>query len=183
MRLDVLICTLESRSALLARLRSELTAQRTKYGLPVGIVTSCDRGLAAIGAKRQLLLEKSRADYVVFVDDDDRIAPDYLSRIIEALKENPDCIGIQGVMTTDGKSPHLFEHSIRHPHWHTRNGVHYRTPNHLNPVRRTLAIQTGFQPLRVAEDRDYSERLRPLLKTEVFLSGPIYFYDYRRVKG
>jgi len=46
-------------------------------------------------------------------------------------------------------------------------------------VKREHAIATGFKNITYAEDKDYSDRIKPLLKTEVFLERPIYFYlDY-----
>ncbi len=62
--------------------------------------------------------------------------------------------------------------------WFERDGVYYRCPNHLNPVRRSLAIRAGFPARSFREDLDYSLALRPLLRSEVFLEGPVYFYEF-----
>lgn len=56
--------------------------------------------------------------------------------------------------------------------------VYYRNPNHLNPVKKELAIQVPYKEINFGEDKDYSERLFPLLKTEVYISGIIYYYLY-----
>jgi glycosyltransferase involved in cell wall biosynthesis len=149
-----------------------------ELGIDVQILSECDNGSISVGKKRQNLLDRSQGDYLAFIDDDDRVSSSYLSRISEALQDSPDCVGMQGIVTFDGKRSELFEHSIRHPKWERRCGVYYRYPNHLNPVRRDLALKVGFKDLRVGEDFDYSNRLRPLISTEYFIHEPIYFYDY-----
>ncbi len=83
-------------------------------------------------------------------------------------------------MTVDGENPQRFEHSIKYDGWYTKDGVHYRTPNHLSVVRCELARKVGFVSKNVGEDHDYSMRLRPLLKTEASTGEtPLYFYFYR----
>lgn len=180
--LDVLICTLEKRREMFQSLCGFFVSQLDEFKGRVSILWEIDNGEESVGTKRQRLLHRAKSDYIVFVDDDDNVALDYLSRILGALQERPDCVGMQGLITIDGAPPALFEHSLRHTHWFEEGGVYYRCPNHLNPVKRELALRAGFKDMSFGEDRDYSERLLPLLKTEVFLDGPIYFYDYRSKK-
>jgi hypothetical protein len=47
----------------------------------------------------------------------------------------------------------------------------------LNPIKRKIALSVGFLDISVGEDYDYSLRLKPLLKTEVYIKTPIYFYQ------
>jgi hypothetical protein len=89
-----------------------------------------------------------------------------------------DCIAISGVMTTNGNLPQCFEHSIKYERWENRPGLMVRTPNHLNPVKRSLALETGFTNMDHGEDKDYADRLRPRLKKEA-PSGGTYFYFQR----
>jgi hypothetical protein len=56
--------------------------------------------------------------------------------------------------------------------------VYFRTPNHISPVRRELALQAGFPDVTYAEDREYSKRLLPLCKNEAKIKGSIYHYKY-----
>ena len=80
-------------------------------------------------------------------------------------------------MTTRGAKPEIFRHSIYFDGWYTKEGIHYRTPNHLSAVKREIALQVGFVSKNVGEDHDYSKRLRPLLKKEVSVGEkPLYFY-------
>lgn len=173
-RLSILIPTLTSRAALLAGLMAHLGE---RDGLEVLI--DLDEGERSIGTKRNALVERARGDYVAFIDDDDWVCDDYVSRVIEATESDPDVIGLRGVMTTDGKRPRTFEHSIRYSDWHAAaDGTLCRCPNHINPVRREIAARVPFLELSFGEDKAYSLVLRPLLKTEVMLDEPAYFYRY-----
>jgi len=78
-------------------------------------------------------------------------------------------------------------HSIRYDRWYSEgtgdDEVFYRPPNHLNPVQRDLARAARFPDRSHGEDHEYSMRLRPLLRSERFLEGPIYFYRAETCTG
>jgi hypothetical protein len=139
-----------------------------------------DRVEPTIGEKRQALVQRARGHFVAFIDDDDGVSPWYIERVVRALQDNPeaDCASLVGVMTTNGGAPERFEHSIKYEDWgRTSNGLHVRCPNHLNAIRRELALQVGFQAKSHAEDFDFSNRLRPLLSKEASTGDdPLYFY-------
>lgn len=178
--LSICIATLPSRKEKLARLVDHIFSQTKRYPRQVEILTDA-REQITIGEKRQTLLEKSKGQYVCFVDDDDWIAHNYIENILFELRFNPtvDCIALNGIMTTAGEVPERFENSIKHIEWKTENGVHLRSINHLNPVRRELALKAGFTPKSHAEDFDYSMALRSLLKTEASTGDkPLYYYWY-----
>lgn len=189
--LSVLICSLPARRAMCERLYAFLYSQvrreaRMHFTNFVEIFVDDKPGISrddkpgiSRGAKRQRLLERARGQYVCFVDDDDWVAPNYIERIVTGLTDHPgaDCAAFVGVMTTDGNNPVRFEHSLLYERWEQVNGVHVRPPNHLNPVRRVLALETGFRDLDHGEDKDFSDRLRPRLRKEVPTGNvPLYFY-------
>ena len=177
--LDILICSLNSRKTFLDRLCSILQPQISD---DIGIICDCDDGEVSIGMKRNRLLANATAEYVAFVDDDDRISDNYCASIIGALQTRPDCVGIEGIITFDGQAPKKFIHSLKCGHWHEDNTTYYRTINHLNPIKRTIAIEAGFPDQSHGEDSEYSSRLAGKLKTEIYIEGPIYYYDFRRNK-
>lgn len=131
-----------------------------------------------IGTKRNKLLEKAKGEYVVFVDDDDHICYNYVQLILDACKEGSDCIGISGTMTTNGNNERQWHISKDYGSWHTKDNVYYRTPNHISPVKRELALQAGFPEISFGEDFEYSMRLIPLIKTETKVNGNIYWYRF-----
>lgn len=172
-KLSILICTLESRTEKFLRLQSVLKSQTVKK--PVEIISLCDHGELTIGAKRQKLLESTTSEYVAFIDDDDLVPNDYVDKILHGLKNNPDCLNLNGVIfLSTGEC--YFKHSLEYKEWYDNNNVYYRMPNHLNTIKRDLALRVGYKNLSRGEDYDFSQRLLPLLKTENVVPGILYYY-------
>ena len=173
-KLSILICSVLSRIEMLRSLLGALKEQLTK---DVEILVERDEGKITIGAKRNVLLQKATGNYVAFVDDDDKVSDDYVTKILKAISTSPDCCSIEGEIHFRSKSvTKKFIHSIRYKRWFQAGDIYYRCPNHLNPVKRTTALRVGFPDMARGEDKNYSLRLRPLLKTEQKIDGVIYFY-------
>lgn len=172
--LSILIGTMPIRSEKLANLRAVLDRQLTPE---VEVITDISMNYN-IGTKRNKLLQLSSGKYIVYLDDDDLIASDYIEKILEACKQDRDCIGISGTITTNGVNERQWHISKDFQMWFERGNVYYRTPNHISPVKRELALQAGFPEINFSEDHEYSMRLLPLLKTETKIPGNIYFYRY-----
>jgi glycosyltransferase involved in cell wall biosynthesis len=172
-RLSILVCSTEERKGCFQNLARVLKAQSNSY---VELLANIDNGLKTIGAKRNELLESAKGDYVCFVDDDDMLSPFYTSKILEAIKTNPDCCGLEGIITFSCKYPKKFIHSLRYDHWFEKEDIYYRCPNHLNTIKREIALDTKFPDKSWQEDLDFSTRLKGKLKTEVYIDEPIYYY-------
>lgn len=189
--LSVLILTMPGRRNFLSRLLDELDAQKYECNLFDEIeikVIEAVQGDYNIGKKRNLILQNAKGKYVCFIDDDDRISKDYLPTIITALKENPncDCLSLKGIITTDGKNPEIFEHSIKYSGWKTTGNVikYERYPNHLNVIRAEIAKQFKFPEINMGEDHVWSTVLYQsgLLKNEIYIDEILYYYQYRTNK-
>jgi hypothetical protein len=186
--LSVLILSTHSRLGYLDRLLTKLHSITRPYGLEIEILTNIDGGEQTIGKKRQDLLMRAQGHYVVFMDDDDLVHDVYFDRIMPAITTMQyDVVGFRGIYTLDGQNPCVFEHSIKHDKWwdEQKDGrtIYYRCPNHLNPVRRELALKAGYPQVNRGEDRDYSYALRPLLKSEHMVEEPpLYYYLERSIK-
>lgn len=172
--LSILIATMPIRANKLANLRQVLDRQITP---DVEVITDISMSYN-IGTKRNKLLELASGKYVIFIDDDDLIGSDYIEKILEACKTNCDCMGISGIITTNGGGEMPWHISKDYMNWFERKGVYYRTPNHISPVKRELAIKAGFPEIAFAEDYGYSMRLLPLLRTETKIPGILYYYRY-----
>lgn len=172
--LSILIATMPSRSAKLAELRTILDPQLTNE---VEVITDSSMNYN-IGTKRNTLLSLASGKYVIFIDDDDMISDDYVAKILEACKSDCDCIGISGIISTNGRNERNWHISKDFQMWLERGNVYYRTPNHISPVKRELALLAGFPEIAFGEDYEYSMRLLPLLKTEVKIPGILYYYKY-----
>lgn len=182
--LSILVCTTTERKHFLERMIDAFTPQ---LNYRVELLVESDDGNMRIGRKRNLLLDKAKGKYICYFDDDDLPSEDYVEKILKAIEPNPDCCSLEGLYTVDGNNPTLFRHSLDYKQWETANEngetVYYRTPNHLNAVKRDIALQVRFNDnMSNGEDKDYSDRIRPLLKKESKIDGVIYHYLFLNVK-
>lgn len=179
--LSVLICALEQRHDLLLRLLKQLEPQCQRNNIELLIET--DDGKITTGHKRNLLLQRSTADYVCFVDEDDEVSERYGEGLLLALVSRPDCVGIQGVCRfTDGGTKRLEVSRLHTIMCRKRRMMptHYilRATGHLTPVRRDIAIRVGFPDMTCGEDSAYSHRLRDLLVKETPADPALTQYIY-----
>ncbi len=175
--LSILIPTLPKRAAMLNTLTIEIArqiGQRTDIEVIVD-----DRVNVTTGEKRNWLNNAATGEYVQHVDDDDMLFPWAIDAIATALKSKPDCVAINGIITTDGKNPQKFFHAIG-LEYVTKNNQHFRPPNHLSPIKRELAQQIKFPDLTYMEDHAWCMAMQKagLLKTQVIVDMPVYHYRY-----
>jgi len=151
-----------------------------QYDDEIEILFECDNKEISVGAKRQKLLERATGEYIVFIDDDDWVADFYVSEILKAIKYTPDCIGFLIDCDIEGVKSNA-KASLRYKEWQENvDGFKYvRSIYHKTPVKREIALQVGFSDKRFGEDYEYSQRIMPLLKTEVFINKVMYYYIYR----
>lgn len=173
--LSILIATMPERQKSFDELMLSLTCPEFNNHLEILVDSSKAYN---IGTKRNKLLRQAKGDYIVFIDDDDEVSKNYIQLILEACKLNPDCIGISGIITTNGANERQWHISKDYERWYELDRVYYRTPNHISPVKRELALKAGFPEIQFGEDAEYSRRLLPLLKTEVKIPGNLYHYKY-----
>lgn len=179
---SILIPTLKARKHLLARVHTEISNQIQAAGLDnrIEILLFEDNREHTVGYKRNWLLNNAKGEYVCFLDDDDMVSDDYIKLIYSKLLTNPDCVGLEGIITSDGKNAHKFIHSIKYHDWFFENDIYYRPPNHLNPIKRSIAIQFKFPEINSGEDKAWSMAIEKsgLLKVEAPVSKPYYYYIY-----
>lgn len=135
------------------------------------------------GTKRNILINQADAEYFCFVDDDDQLAPDYISSIMQAIESNPDVVTFQGWMTTNGA--HRVDWTIKlGEKYEERNGHYYRWPNHLCVFKKELVKHIKFEDIWQAEDYRWSLAVKNsgVLKTEVHIPKQLYHYDYKTNK-
>jgi glycosyltransferase involved in cell wall biosynthesis len=180
--LSILICHLPERTEFLNKLLFRLRLQVLRTPVEI-IVASHGRGIS-IGRKRNILVDASTGKYVAFIDDDDMVAFSYVSNILEAVRNGVDCIGITGKYLEKNKPDWSFRHSITVGWWckDKQLRIYYRSPNHLNPIKRELVAQCQFPEISFGEDKVFSDAIKPLLRTERFIEEPIYYYHYVKNK-
>jgi glycosyltransferase involved in cell wall biosynthesis len=182
--LSILILTIEGRESFYNNLIASIAKQIKESNLrtDVEVLVSKDvRGQNTIGSKRNTLLKQANGIYAMFIDDDDMLANGSLPLIIEKLKsENPDVLLLEGVLTTDGNNPQTFIHSLKIKEWYEHDGVYYRPPNHLNPIRTSISKDFAFPEINHGEDKAWSMAIcnANVLKTESTINMPYYFYQF-----
>lgn len=176
MILSILICTLPERAEKLKRLLDILRPQITA---DVEILTD-DRGRhITTGQKRNELLHRAKGIYSVFIDDDDIVSHDYIEKVLQASRHNPDCITFRGYMTTNGFNRVNFVLRLGEK-YEERNGIYYRFPNHIVPIKTQIGRQVAFENITHGEDYKWALQIkdRNLLKTEFYIDSELYHYDY-----
>jgi hypothetical protein len=174
--LTILICTIQAREKKLRRLLDILIPQ---IDSSVSLVMNADDNMT-VGEKRNRLVGGAAGKYVCFVDDDDLVSNDYVKKITDAIKSGyPDCVGIQGIMLTNSNCPRRFFHTIEVNNWYTNGSEYYRAPNHLNPIKKEIVQKVQFNSFKSFwEDLEFSSSIKHLLKTEVMIDDPVYYYLY-----
>lgn len=180
-KLSVLICTTSARSEkikpLLATLHEQVFVAGYDHEVEIIIDT---HETDNVGVKRNRLLKLAKGRLVSFCDSDDMISPHYVYNILQAINlSDPDCIAINGVITFNGGNERKWYISKEYGSWYQTGLEYFRTPNHISPIRRVLALQAGFPEWSFAEDFEFSRRVFPLLKNECIISEPMYYYNYR----
>lgn len=173
-KLSILIATIPERADMLQSLLKVLYPQQS-IDVEILIDPCMDYN---IGIKRNKLLARAGGDYIVYADDDDSVSPKYVELILKAIETEPDCVGINGTITINGTAERPWFISKEYKRWYEWQRVYYRTPNHISPVKRALALIAGFPETTFGEDYAYSMSLLPLLKTEVIIDEPLYTYKY-----
>jgi hypothetical protein len=185
--LSVLIPTLQSRQAAAEKLFAHLYAQIESLPEPhrVEILTALDQQERPVGIKRNELLAKARGRYVCFVDDDDWVETDYMAELLAAMDRSPhaDCVVFQGRYYVDGQPGLDFDFDLQYAAYRNTAERYERTPNHLCPVKRQLALAARFDASNRGEDAAYARRLRPMLRTQAVcrdgVGGKRQLYHYR----
>jgi len=137
-----------------------------------------------IGEKRNILYAKSNGIYSWQIDSDDDISPDAVWRIMEAIKQSPDCITFQEKCTIDGveySSNHLLEYGdwegdgskLLWDGWHF-----HRTTFFKSIIKTEIARNVPVPHIRFGEDHQWAQTLKPHLKTEVHIPEFIYYYQH-----
>jgi glycosyltransferase involved in cell wall biosynthesis len=186
MRLSILVCSTQNRYnnfllKILDQLFSQCAALPLHLWSEVEVITVIDNKTRMLGTKRNDLLNMAQGDYVVFVDDDDRVSDDYVQELLDAVTVGADVITFEVEVSLNGNEPKPCYYDMRYKSDYNLPDSYHRLPNHIMAVKRELALATKYQDILKGEDADYSKRLAPLLKTQHIIEKVLYYYDYSDV--
>lgn len=144
----------------------------------VQVMVLTDTKSLSIGHKRNALARAATGRYIQFIDDDDRVAANMMASVLEATSTDVDVITFRASVRINGGPPKICRYSRTFGADYNTEEEYRRIPNHLCVVKRELALDTTWGDVDYGEDRDYSTRLLPRLKTEHEINQVLYFYDY-----
>jgi glycosyltransferase involved in cell wall biosynthesis len=181
MLLSIGIRGLLARHEIVKGLLKILSIQIEKSPYPIEVLHFNDLGLdksgCGMGLKGNRIIDAASGKYVVFVDDDDQVSENYIEKICEVIsKQDVDCVGICGTIKSPTGKVGTFKHSLQYKEWEEKEGIFYRSPSQINPIRTSIAKQARFKDDAYNSDFDYSQRVAPFLKTEVHIDDPLYIY-------
>lgn len=189
-KLDVLILTQPSRLLFLGQIMLGLGKQLWNHSNVNVIMRVYDKELT-LGENRNILRNKSSAEYIMFLDDDDWLAPDFFNRVMPHLHDNVDYIGFRVQCycthlnwTKYGETFHSLEYGGRAAPWAREGNRFFRDLVHTNPIKRELAMQAAFDG-GFGEDARWAAKLRKLgiVKTQFYIDDVMYHYLWRAVKN
>ena len=183
MRLSILIPTVHNRrNTFLPRILEQVYEQYDHLSVDdqkeVEILVLMDNKTIMLGDKRNLMIEQAQGEYVVFVDDDDRLSKNYIHSILMATYEKKDAIVFLAEVSINGDTPKVCHYSKDYDRDFNDNSNYYRLPNHICAVKKEIAEMVQFPSVLYGEDSGYSKKLKPLLKTETKINEVLYYYDF-----
>jgi len=144
----------------------------------VEILILSDTKLMCLGEKRNKMIDISQGEYVVFVDDDDRVSTDYISTLLEACDSGADVIAFKAMVSLNGGKPLPCYYSKDNLKDFNKPDGYYRIPNHICCVRKEVSLKSSFPNILKGEDSLYAKLLLPHLTSEHKLNKVLYYYDY-----
>ena len=192
MKFQILILTQRIRAEMLSQLLSILEPQISALGIrkfdQVDILICNERPEKELGAKREAMRQMAQGQYIAFLDDDDLVAPDYISSILPLL-DGVDQIGFNLEMYSGHEKMAPVYHSLQYGKWTNPVngrlgdvGSFCRDISHINPMRRELALQVPMEG-GIGEDCRWAAAMRGKVKTEHYINRSLYFYLWRPNKN
>jgi glycosyltransferase involved in cell wall biosynthesis len=177
--LSILIATMGCRNEQFLKLMKLLLSQVNDFH-NIEVIAYWNNGEKSIGEIRQALLNQSKGEYVCFIDDDDAIPPYYCVEILSNLGK--DYVGFEVELYNDGVLQPRVMHSILYKNWSQDAQGFYRGVTHLNPIKRSIAIQGKFFG-EAGEDERWSRSVTPFVLTENYINKIMYSYRHSSDKS
>lgn len=181
--LSILVCSVHTRyKTFLPKIQDQLYDQYNRLEPTdqdkVEIMVLTDNKKMMLGYKRNTMVDIAQGRYIVFVDDDDRIAPDYIAELLKGIKSDADCIVFQAEVSLNGEPSKICYYSKDVKRDYNHKDGYYRIPNHICCVKRKVSLKSTFPNVLYGEDAGYGKVLLPFIKTEHKINKVLYYYDY-----
>jgi glycosyltransferase involved in cell wall biosynthesis len=177
MKLSILTPTIPTRIASVAALQAKIAAQ-IDDDLTVENLCLSDNRARTIGAKRQALVDIARGEYIAFVDDDDDISDDYVSRLLTAIETGADVITFRQRAIYNGlKSEVHFGINNRDGQFNP-GGITLRAPWHVCAWKRESVAGCLFGESNYGEDLIWCQQARKRIQTAHHIDAVLHTYRH-----
>ena len=181
--LSILVCSVHTRyktflPLIQDQLYDQLAALSEADQDRVEIIILTDNKKMMLGHKRNTMVDIAQGKYIAFVDDDDRIADDYIAQLLKATASNADSIVFKAEVSLNGEPAKICDYSKDHRRDYNHKDGYYRIPNHICCIKRSVSLKSSFPNVLYGEDAGYGKVLLPFLKTEHKINKILYYYDY-----
>ena len=180
-KLSILVPTVPSRIELFyVKLMKELLKQIEPYKNEIELISLFDNKKRFIGKKRQEMINLSQGEYIVFIDDDDRISNDYINQIMTKLSENPntDCVVFDSICRVNGGIDKLCKYGIEFEYGDINNGLEWRgKPAHTMVYARNIVKNHQYTDMGHGEDYDWVKRAYLDIRNQSRIDKVLYYYD------
>ncbi len=148
----------------------------------VEILALLDNQVHTVGTKRNLLMGMATGEYLTFVDDDDRISPDYVDAILQAIGLNPgvDVIQYDLMLHHGGLERDIlctYDPRLVTAGYITED-AHISKASHTNVWRRSLTEGTSFPDQDFGEDSEWSTEMAAKVEKFYKIDSVLYHYDF-----
>ena len=181
--ISILVCSVHTRyKTFLPKIQEQLYDQLNS--LPdddqqrIEIIVLTDNKQMMLGHKRNTMIDIAQGKYIVFVDDDDRIADDYIAELLKATATDADAIVFTAMVSLNGEDAKPCYYSKVHKRDYNKSNAYYRIPNHICCVKKSVSLKSSFPNILYGEDAGYGKVLLPHIKTEHVIDKVLYYYDY-----
>lgn len=134
-------------------------------------------GGVSIGAKRDMLLHRSKGKYICYLDSDDWIAPNYLETLVRLCQYDKDVCTFKNLTKTENYWTIINMHLGSSNEDATPVKIVSRSPWHICPIRRRIAVLWGFDDVNYGEDWAWLNNVLGECRTEAH--SDMILHEYR----
>lgn len=190
--LSVLIPTTPDRDYLFYPLYDELNRQvhelhslHPMLGTVEILVDSSKRfleGGLSIGKKREAMVNRATGKYLMFLDSDENIAPNYTETLLRLCNQNKDIVTFRNFTKTDFYWC-LVDMSLKNKvnEEATPDKIVYRRPFHICPVRTCYAQMYEFDDTNYGEDFSWMSKVLSHCDTEAHTDKILHCYNHSSI--
>ena len=179
-KLTILVPTVPSRiNYFYPRIMNELLTQIKPYNHNIELIAFFDNKKRTIGKKRDEMLSLVQGEYVVFIDDDDRITSDYIHEIMIALQNNPDthCVVFDTICRVNGGHDVYCKYGIEFEYGNINDHEWRGKPAHTMVYKSSIAKKHHFDNVNNGEDVSWVKRACLDIVHQTRIDKVLYYYD------